>query len=479
MRRRHVIALLALAGAWAAWTAWNAGGPVSGADQGDKEPAKAVALTLLPPPLLVGTAACSARGCHGALGPASKPADGAAVLQDEYGRWLGNDKHARAYAVLFEPKSQQISLHLYGTPAAHRQARCLACHTNTSAAAGYHHPERAFGVGCEACHGNASAWLDRHTGARWKELSAADKALSGMTNLRDPAAVAYTCAGCHVGAAAHARHGDIVRDMNHDLIAAGHPRLNFEFSAYLANLPPHWNVAFSDKHRPPEAELWAFGQLVSAEAALELLADRAKRSQGGSGLPTDAFPAPWPELAEYDCYACHHDLTAKSWRLERGYGKHTPGSLPWGTWYYPLAKRLVADRWDKLAALESEMRKPLPKAQEVAPKAKAAQTTLGATSLFPPDNPDDDGERQKLRKALQFDDARLRQLLKEWLSDTKRPLPQTWEAAEQVFLAGQCLKQPLDDRELLEYRALGAGGSPGPAFQPKVFLDKVRDRLPK
>src|SRR5438094_1431547 len=146
MCRRNGIAIAALAGGLVVWTAYGGGRSSSEEAQGKQGSSKAAA------PRLVGTASCSARGCHGALGPTSKPADGAAVLQDEYGRWLANDKHARAYAVLFEPKSQQISLHLYGTSAAHRQARCLACHTNPSAAAGYHHPERAFGVGCEACH---------------------------------------------------------------------------------------------------------------------------------------------------------------------------------------------------------------------------------------------------------------------------------------------------------------------------------------
>jgi hypothetical protein len=32
-----------------------------------------------------------------------------------------------------------------------------------------------------------------------------------------------------------------VQVVDHDLIAAGHPRLNFEFNAYFESLPAHWD----------------------------------------------------------------------------------------------------------------------------------------------------------------------------------------------------------------------------------------------
>src|SRR5207249_2939948 len=123
------------------------------------------------------------------------------------------------------------------------------------------------------------------------------------------------------------------RDVNHDLIAAGHPRLNFEFGAFLANLPPHWK---EKTHKPEEchnARTWAVGQVVAAQAALELLADRADPKK----------EKPWPEFAEYGCYACHHDLGEPSWRQQRGYGGRTPGALPWSNWYFAMP-RLLAGR---------------------------------------------------------------------------------------------------------------------------------------
>src|SRR6185312_10631892 len=125
---------------------------------------------------------------------------------------------------------------------------------------------------------------------------------SGMARLYDIGERALACAGCHVGAPADPERGYPVRDMNHDMIAAGHPRLNFDFADYQRRLPPHWQekdrLAAAATPRPPdfEAKGWLVGRVAAAEAACRLTADRARRL------------APWPEFAEFNCYACHHDL---------------------------------------------------------------------------------------------------------------------------------------------------------------------------
>src|SRR5205823_4821454 len=141
------------------------------------------------------------------------------------------------------------------------------------------------------------------------------------------------CVDCHVG-----KPGS---DVNHDLIAAGHPWLKFEFSAFHAHYPKHWDDA---KDRDPakdprggkdfELRAWAAGQLVSAEAALNLLAERADEEK----------KHPWPEFAEYDCFACHHDLKAKSSHQQRYLeqaGNKKPGELVWGDWYLSVPKALA------------------------------------------------------------------------------------------------------------------------------------------
>ena len=317
---------------------------------------------------LTGTAGCSARGCHGHIDP--RPA---AVRLDEFPRWLARDKHALAYQSLQGDAARAIAEKLYGKdhPAWEERA-CLACHTNPRAAvagaSALLQEEQQSGVGCESCHGAASLWLARHTGKDWKGGY-------GMTPVGDPAAVAETCVGCHVGAPADLKEGLPVRDMNHDMIAAGHPRLTFEFGVFLANLPPHWNEEAKKPDECSGVRAWAVGQVVAAQAALNLLADRAADKT-----------RPWPEFAEYDCFACHHDLSDPSWRRERGYGGRAPGSLPWGGWYFTMP-RLLAVRppfgdpknrtlLEKLDGLEAAMSTPLKDRDKLSDKAHAVAAML-------------------------------------------------------------------------------------------------------
>ena len=64
---------------------------------------------------------------------------------------------------------------------------------------------------------------------------------------------AKVCTRCHVGR--RSPDGLLTQEVNHDLIAAGHPRLNFEFAAYQENLPVHWD----EKERNAAADFPAPG----------------------------------------------------------------------------------------------------------------------------------------------------------------------------------------------------------------------------
>jgi hypothetical protein len=114
--------------------------------------------------------------------------------------------------------------------------------------------------------------------------------------------------------------------MNHDLIAAGHPRLNFDYATYVRALPPHWTEkdrsGTTVKARPATeiAHDWLVGRAATTAAACELLADRV----GGA-----ARKAPWPELSEFDCYACHHNLKSDVFPDPGHFKGRTPGSLVW------------------------------------------------------------------------------------------------------------------------------------------------------
>ncbi len=265
---------------------------------------------------LQGTASCSASACHGG-NDIGKPLSEATT-------WRAFDPHARAFDTLVTAQSQAIANRLWGdkTPA-HDAPLCLKCHVHPD----YEHARPNFrkqdGVGCESCHGAAQDWLTPHYRARWKQI---DQERLGFANTKSLRGRAEICVRCHVGTPA--------AEVDHDLIAAGHPALRFEFATYFANLPPHWdvlkdksrNVNPADKCVDFELRAWATGQSVAQTAFMDLLADRADPANGKA----------WPEFAYLECFSCHHDLPDGNWRRTKEYlQKRRPGALAWSEWYMP------------------------------------------------------------------------------------------------------------------------------------------------
>jgi len=101
---------------------------------------------------------------------------------------------------------------------------------------------------------------------------------------------------CHVGPSEEAGQPQVV---DHDLIAAGHPRLAFEFHSYFESKPAHWNRQADEARQPGTFHFrtWLAGQLHQSEQRKKLA------SQSG--------PADFSQL---DCATCHHALTSDSWR---------------------------------------------------------------------------------------------------------------------------------------------------------------------
>jgi hypothetical protein len=100
-------------------------------------------------------------------------------------------------------------------------------------------------------------------------------------------------------------------DMNHDLIAAGHPRLAFEFASYLANLPKHWDESADHaRHQvvgqPPSfnSDAWAHGQEQVARQLARQIEHRLTAAK------RDSNANPWPDFSNYDCFDCHHAIGA-------------------------------------------------------------------------------------------------------------------------------------------------------------------------
>lgn len=383
---------------------------------------------------LVGSASCATAACHGGLA-------GHKFVGSEFPIWSGRDPHSRAYSVLLNDLSKQMAELLRLPQPAHESAVCLNCHspaTSTDSKLTTISGRKPLaGVDCEQCHGPAERWLTEHVRADWKSRSAEDRQRRGYRDLSDVLTRANVCADCHVGGPG--------RDVNHDLIAAGHPRLFFELSTFHANWPKHWPSDVDAKRHPAsdtpnggsifEARLWAVGQVVTAQRSLELLCQRAELAQ--------QQPTKWPELAEWNCFACHHDLRSASWWQSKNEAQRPPGSFGWNTWPYAMLEAFSRPTpglalpipQAHLIKLRTQFATPFPPADAIISEAAVAaqalrdvarqlnQSEAAKTALSPQ-------SLQSLRLAL--------------VSDEGTKLSQRdWDSATQLFLSLNALQQAI------------------------------------
>jgi len=266
----------------------------------------------------LGSPSCGSGSCHNLN-------QGRGQTGSEYTTWSGFDPHHKAYQVLFDPRSDRIMKNLFdkGSGSAGSQQLCLNCHATNQGDFVKSGPgfTLAEGVGCEACHGGSAKYIGVHFTTKVMALSPAEKeAQYGLRNTKELSTRAGICADCHIGNLSKGM------EVNHDLIAAGHPRLNFELSAFLANYPKHWKQADELKRHPDfHARAWEVGQVESSRSSIKLLGDRAQQVVQKKNQA-------WPEFTEFDCFACHKDLQLNSRNYRNGYSAK-PGSLPWGDWF--------------------------------------------------------------------------------------------------------------------------------------------------
>ena len=226
--------------------------------------------------------------------------------------WQAEDPHARAFAVLSDPAAERMTKLLKLKPPT-QEPLCIGCHVQPEARSWPANDHRLDeGVNCEACHGPAEKWLDAHYRKDWKTMEEVTKVKLGWHDTRGYFNRAQSCVSCHVG------KDDL--DVNHDFIAAGHPALFFELTSALRRMPKHW-----PKEKPQESaihaayRLWRIGQDATCAAAPDLTAARAKDLKRS-----------WPELAEYDCLACHRNfLAGGSARRSRS----MRAEAPWQPWF--------------------------------------------------------------------------------------------------------------------------------------------------
>ena len=270
------------------------------------------------------------------------------ISLNEANIWAQNDKHAIAFKLIdFEStptedrsESQRLSQQIcdrLGIDDLSNAQQCLSCHANW--VQGHPRPPTyKNGVTCESCHGASSRWQEKHAEPTWRKMSPEEKfSKYNFVNVRDPVHRAEQCYSCHIGSS---DQGKIV---NHEMFAAGHPPLpGIEIESFARQMPPHWQylnekdefkfrpeyVAANFPHVNDQAgnEMYrtravVLGGVTAMREAIELFVDQSAGSEQQ------------PELAVYDCFACHHDLKMPSWRQQRGF-VGTPGRprmRPWPT----------------------------------------------------------------------------------------------------------------------------------------------------
>jgi hypothetical protein len=260
------------------------------------------------PPAFVGAATCAAAGCHGDAQSKSPP------WRTAFSTWLALDPHAHASDVLWTYRAREMT-RLLATRTADAterppisdaeharvlQDRCVNCHATPSPTAAQPTPDsNPLGVTCESCHGPAGDWLRAHS-----RTSFARNSSPGFADTKDLAQRAAVCMPCHVGPK---ETGGQPQAVDHDVIAAGHPRLNFEFHAYFQSLPPHWNRSNDAQQHAGSFhyQTWFAGQRAQAEQ-LTTLTEYYQRDAKTSVL----------DFALLDCFACHHQLAPSQWRQE-------------------------------------------------------------------------------------------------------------------------------------------------------------------
>lgn len=234
------------------------------------------------------------------------------VRMSEWKIWQQQDKHANAYQVLLEPRSQRIGK-LLGKDVLAAETGCIQCHTSNAVAELWspacfvngENPYLAEGVSCQTCHGPAELWEAEHIKPGWRELTLDEKAKFGFKTMENPIERANMCTSCHVGSAGQERV------ITHEMYAAGHPMLSgFEMEAFADKMPRHWRYSHEKPGAPPfnfeRTRAVLVGSLAAMQKSVQLAAARGQN---------------WPELARFECYSCHHELRSPSWRQEKRAGK--------------------------------------------------------------------------------------------------------------------------------------------------------------
>ena len=400
----------------------------------------------------LGVATCAASQCHGS----AIPRDATGVLQNEYVTWTQSDPHSKAYETLGNEQSRLIAARL-GIGLAREASICLDCHADNVAVNKRGEKfQLSDGVGCEACHGGAENWLSTHYNA--PEVTHAANLAAGLYPNEDADDRADLCLSCHLG----------TRDKfaTHRIMAAGHPRLAFELDTFTelwrtAGRQPHYRVDADYESRKKidgHAYTWAAGVLAEGRRRLDLIQSGYFDS-----------PGMFPELAFYDCHACHRSMKTVQWRPLPRHGGAGPG-MPFindGTFVMALSLARAIDT-DEADGLVDALRR----------LHAAGSSSVGAIR----------GAAAELDAILARMESRLtpaklrnrnRQLLEEVLNTGAEGNYLDYVSAEQAFMAVQMLVIELGDSQLeAELDALADSLNNDERYRPSEFrnlLSRLRE----
>ena len=296
----------------------------------------------------------------------------------EVNDWKDKDKHTMAHELLKGKRAQKMGQALGWDVMT--DPRCISCHGIRgkkeqfdkesfvgTQKIGFDDAKIKEGITCSVCHGPSEKWVDVHGSAivkkrlEWRRRSREEKEHEfGMKDLWDPAKRSKLCLSCHVGDLADGKF------VTHAMYAAGHPPLpGVELATFSEEMPRHWQYLAEKKPEvqqllkfdPQDASLEKTRLVLSSGLAafrdsMQLLAKQAAEATDGR-----EEEKAWPELAQFDCYACHHELKTPAWRQNR-HPKGKPGRPQMHEWPTALVQASLLFLGDKPSELAEHL-KPL------------------------------------------------------------------------------------------------------------------------
>ncbi len=286
-------------------------------------------------------------------------------------------------------------------------------------------------------------------------VSHADSVAAGLYPSELVKERADLCLSCHLG--------NQDKFATHRIMAAGHPRLSFELDTFTelwrtAGRQPHYRVDADYKERKEAVShsyTWAAGLLAEGRQRLALIID-------GKILGDGMFP----ELALYDCHACHRSMKTVQWRRLPRHGNAGPGKpfINDGTFVMILALTRSVSSSDA-EALASALT-----ALHVAGDDTVAAIQAAARNL------DSIFARVQAKLTDSAVQSRERQILEQILSTGADGEYLDYVSAEQAFMAVQMLAYELKDAALqAELDALAEVLDNDERYRPSQFARLLRN----